>query len=236
MKSKRRILIRLCVMFLAGSGIFAFLRPKKEPSSQEIMEYMEDHPLQTYPVQRADESAGLNVTLEDSSGVTPDPTQPAPEGEDSSGKTASADDAKLIEDYIDVRDHILSEINVDLESYFQQVDSDETFTLLAADEGIDYYDLDIGFYFYLEDAEPIYSKVNELDEKSALDQAFLDLYPSLMEIASVLEQINDYTLTQLFYMDDYQAAQEYHTSLLEVYDEYMTTSQAFMDQLNAVAP
>lgn len=135
--------------------------------------------------------------------------------------------------YIDINNAMLGRINDSLIHYFTYVDieSDE-FKLL--DESDTYY----GCYSLsspLSDVEEAYEILSGKSEKDTLDQAFLDMYPSITALITALNEISDYTSPQTYLEDNFAKSQEQHTALLNVLEEYYTTGDIFLTELDIVA-
>lgn len=140
---------------------------------------------------------------------------------------------QLYNTYIDINNEMLGRVSDSLSRYFNYVDfeSDE-FKLI--DESDDYYDC-YSVSSALNDVESAYEILSGKSEKDALDQAFLDMYPSISSLLQTLNEISDYTSPKTYLEDNYAKSQEQHTALLSVLEEYYTTGDTFIEELSTVA-
>lgn len=146
----------------------------------------------------------------------------------------SDDEAQeLYNTYIDINNAMVGRIYDSLNRYFTYVDFDsEEFKLL--DESYDYYDC-YSLSSPLRDVETAYELVSKKSNKDALDQAFLDMYPSINTLMQTLNEISDYTSPKTYLEDGYAKSQEQHTALMSVINEYFDTGDIFMAELSTVA-
>lgn len=165
------------------------------------------------------------------------PTSAESEGDSQTGNTDGELDEEtehlLYNTYIDINNAMLNQISDSLNHYFTYVDYEsEEFRLLEGNDG--YYS---SLYLISEqhDVETAYEIVSGKSEKDALDQAFLNMYPSIHNLLQTLNEIGDYTYAESFRKDDYAKSQEHHTALISVLDEYYTTGEAFITELFVVA-
>lgn len=136
--------------------------------------------------------------------------------------------------YIDINNAMVGRINDSLNRYFNYVNSEsEEFQLWDGD--YDYYDCYSVTSSTQSDVETAYEILGSKAEKDALDQAFLDMYPSLTSLMQILNEISDYTSAKTYLEDGYAKSQEHHTTLLGVLDEYFTTGNLFINELSIVA-
>lgn len=150
----------------------------------------------------------------------------------SGGVLDDATAQELYNTYIDLNNAMTGRINDSLSRYFSYVDYSEEFQLL--EENGNYYDCyDVSRA--QRDMETAYEIVSGKSEKDALDQAFLDMYPSLSSLTEILNEISDYTDEKTFLEDGYAKSQEQHTALMGVLEEYFNTGDAFMMELSVVA-
>lgn len=135
--------------------------------------------------------------------------------------------------YIAINNHMVGPLNEALGQYFSDVDvQSEEFKLLEEQRN--------HYYCYYKstcamDMEKAYEIVNKKKEKDSLDQAFLDLYPSLKSLMPTLLEISDYTRDKVYLEDNYAKSQEQHTALISVLGDYLDAGSAFLDELAAVA-
>lgn len=145
------------------------------------------------------------------------------------------DAQNLYNNYIEINNHMLGEVNDALTQYFSNVNIEsEKFELVK--ENINNY---FCYYphsaKYLGYAEKAYEAASGKSEKDALDQSFLNLYPSLHKLIIILGEIHAYTDDDGFLKDNYANSQEQHTALMEVLEEYSTYGAAFLNELSTVA-
>ncbi|MCM1187487.1 MAG: YiiG family protein [Lachnoclostridium sp.] len=178
-------------------------------------------------------SADKRSTLTDSSaGVSAQPSA------DSESQVSALDERKaqdLYNNYIEINNHMVGGINDALTQYFSTVNVEsETFELVKAELNnyFCYYPHSARYLGYAQDA---YEAASGKSEKDALDQAYLDLYPSLQKLITILGEIHAYTDDDGFLKDNYAKSQEQHTALMSVLEEYFTYGEVFMNELNAVA-
>lgn len=135
--------------------------------------------------------------------------------------------------YIDINNAMLGRVNDSLIEYFSYVDveSDEFKLLDETDANYNCYSLSSP----LSDVEEAYQILNGKSEKDALDQAFLDMYPSITALLKTLNEINSYTTSQTYLEDNYAKSQEQHSALLNTLAEYYTTGDIFLSELDVVA-
>lgn len=135
--------------------------------------------------------------------------------------------------YIDINNAMVGRINDSLNRYFDYVSTEsEEFQLW--EEGGDYYDC-YSVTSAQSDVETAYEILGGKAEKDALDQAFLDMYPSITSLMQTLNEISDYTSPKTYLEDGFAKSQEQHTALLSVLDEYFTTGNIFINELSIVA-
>lgn len=141
---------------------------------------------------------------------------------------------KLYNLYVNINNAMLGRINDSLNRYFNYVNTEsEEFQLW--EEGGDYYDCYSISSTIVSDVEDAYEILSGKAEKDALDQAFLNMYPSITSLMQTLNEISDYTTPKTYLEDDFAKSQEHHTALLSVLEEYFTTGNIFLDELTVVA-
>lgn len=145
------------------------------------------------------------------------------------------DAQNLYNKYVEINNHMVGEINDALVLYFSDVNIEsETFEFVK--ENIKNY----ACYYphsakYLGYAAEAYEMASGKSEKDALDQAYLNLYPSLQKLITTLGEMHAYTDDDGFLEDNYAKSQEQHTALMGVLEDYFTYGDAFMEELNIVA-
>ncbi len=141
---------------------------------------------------------------------------------------------ELYNSYIEVNNFMLGRVSDSLERYFYYVDIEqEEFALLDADS--DYYDCYSLSEYDIKEVENAYAGASGKGEKTALDESYLKLYPSLSKVIATLNEIELYTDMKSYLDDDYQKAKEYHTALMGALVEYVDASDVFMAELDIVA-
>lgn len=134
--------------------------------------------------------------------------------------------------YVDIHNCMTGRISDSLNRYFNYVDYTEEFKLL--EEGGDYYDC-YSIFSAPDDVADAYDILGGKGEKDALDQAFLNMYPSISALVQALNDISDYTSEKSYLEDNFAKSQELHTALMNTLDEYFTTGQAFQSELSIIA-
>lgn len=139
---------------------------------------------------------------------------------------------ELYNAYIDISNDIVGRLNDSLNRYFTYVDFDTEFRLLEEDGNFyDCYSVS-GPQRNVSDA---YELVSGKTNKDELDQAFLNMYPSISALIKALTDIYEYTDLKTFQEDNYAKSQEQHTALISVLEEYYNTGDEFRAILAEVA-
>ena len=132
--------------------------------------------------------------------------------------------------YIDINNVMVDRFSDVISSYFKYVDFQEEFVPLDKD------------YWCLSSVSTFYKKMDEAKElleekaeKDELDETYLALYPVMYELASTLDEVQEYTDMKSYIDDDYAKGKELHAIIWKDYGEYETLGNAFLDQLSAVA-
>ncbi|MCM1027463.1 MAG: YiiG family protein [Roseburia sp.] len=162
-------------------------------------------------------------------------SQPSADSQSQAAELDEREAQKLYNNYIEINNHMVGELNDALTQYFSEVNIEsETFEFVK--ENINNY---FCYYphsaRYLGYAEEAYEAASGKSEKDALDQAYLDLYPSLQRLITVLGEIHAYTDDDGFLEDNFAKSQEQHTALMEALAEYLTYGDAFLNELGTVA-
>lgn len=139
---------------------------------------------------------------------------------------------ELYNAYIDISNDLVGRLNDSLNRYFTYVDFDTEFRLLEEDGN--YYDC-YSVSGPQRNVTDAYELVNNKTDKDELDQAFLDMYPSISALIKALTDIYEYTDQKTFLEDNYAKSQEQHTALLSVLEEYYNTGEVFRTALLEVA-
>ncbi len=141
---------------------------------------------------------------------------------------------ELYNSYIEVNNFMLGRVSDSLERYFNYVDIEqEEFALLDPD--YDYFDCYSLSEYNIEEVENTYALASGKSDKSALDEAYLEMYPSLSLVISTLNDIETYTEMKSYLDDDYQKAKEFHETLMGALVEYVDAGDQFMAELDLVA-
>ena len=141
---------------------------------------------------------------------------------------------ELYNSYIEVNNFMLGRVSDSLERYFNYVDIEqEEFALLDPD--YDYFDCYSLSEYNIEEVENAYALASGKSDKSALDEAYLEMYPSLSLVISTLNDIETYTEMKSYLDDDYQKAKEFHETLMGALVEYVDAGDQFMAELDIVA-
>ena len=173
-----------------------------------------------------------NVSTGSPEGVS---AQPSVDSGSQAAELSEREAQNLYNNYVEINNHMLGEINDALTQYFSNVNIEsEKFELVK--ENINnyfcYYPHAAKYLGYAKDA---YEAASGKREKDALDQAYLNLYPSLRKLITTLAEIHAYTDDDGFLEDNYAKSQEQHTALMGVLVEYLTYGEAFIYELNTVA-
>lgn len=163
-------------------------------------------------------------------------TADTPETETGAGTEALSEEKEqeLYNSYIEVNNFMLGRVSDSLERYFNYVDIEqEEFALL--DPSYDYYDCYSLSEYDIREVENAYELASSKSDKTTLDEAFLNMYPSLSLVISTLNEIEGYADMKSYLDDDYGKAKEYHATLMGALVEYFDTGDAFMEELNVVA-
>ena len=167
-----------------------------------------------------------------SSSITESKDSSAEESEtpDAASEFSESDELELYNLYVDVYNYMNGRFYDSLDRYFTYVAFEEEFSLLE-----DYYTC-----YSLSDTqrkkiEDAYTMASSKNEKNALDESFLEMYPSLTTIFDTLDSIYNYADLKSYMDDDYAKAKEYHAALWSALAEYGTTASIFMTELDIVA-
>jgi len=140
---------------------------------------------------------------------------------------------KLYNNYIEINNFMVGRVQDSLSRYFNYVDSQEEFKLI--DESDDYFDCYEISESDIEVLEETHEMVEAKSEKTTLDQAFLDAYPSITTVIETLNDIAAYTDMKSYLDDNYEKAREYHTVLMSAYTPYLTAGETFLDEVKTTA-
>ena len=140
------------------------------------------------------------------------------------------DEQELYNLYVDINNYMVGRLYDSIERYFKYVDFEEEFSLIG--NGYTCYSM---LDSKLEKIEDAYTMASSKSKKTALDEAFLAMYPSLTTLFDTLNSIYEYSDLKSYMDDDYAKAKEYHAVLWTAYAEYAATGTAFMDELDIVA-
>lgn len=135
------------------------------------------------------------------------------------------DDIDLYNGYIDTYNNMIGRIYDSMDRYFSYVDAEEEFALL--DGSRDFYDCYSISDYIISDIEDTYNLAMSKPEKEDLDNAFLDLYPTLTELIECLNEIYDYTDMKSYLDDEFARGKEYHATLWSALENYYDKAEAF---------
>lgn len=183
-------------------------------------------------------SGGKPDTAEDGSDSLPMPAKAQGAEEDAAPsinpEEVLDDDTsyELYNAYIDISNDIVGRLDDSLNRYFTYVDFDAEFRLL--DENGNFYDC-YSVSGPQRNVSDAYELVSAKADKDELDQAFLNMYPSISALITALTDIYEYTDLKTFQEDNYARSQEQHTALFSVLEEYYNTGDVFRTTLLEVA-
>lgn len=132
--------------------------------------------------------------------------------------------------YIKVNNTMVGRLGESLGKYFEYIDYQEEFTPLEEDYFV--YSISDSFFTDLDRADELAARKTE---KSELDEAYISLSPVIRELASVLNEIYEYTDEDSWQEDDYARGKELHAALWQCSSTYETTGSDFLEQLTSVA-
>lgn len=135
-------------------------------------------------------------------------------------------DQQLYDAYIEVNNVMLGSLAEAIDSYFEDVKFQEKFSTVEKE----YQCLPVGSEVYdaIKKANKLVGKKPEEDE---LDQAFLELYPVMKELAQALDEVHEYTDSESYKEDKYAKGRALHKAVWYGYEEYKTLGNAFIDKL-----
>ena len=128
---------------------------------------------------------------------------------------------------------MIEQVASSLDRYFSYVEFQEDFALLD-NNSQDYscYNISNKQLEYLENA---YNMASLRKDPSDLDNSFLAMYPSAVELINCLNSIYQYTNEKVYVTDNYTKGKEFHTTLWNTIPDYMETGTLFMAELDIVA-
>jgi len=147
------------------------------------------------------------------------------------GEEAGEDfELELFNTYVDINNIMVGDLDNVLSGYFDYVGYQEEFVL----EEEDYWCLSVisTFYEYMEQAREL---AEQKTEKSELDQAYLNLYPVMKELAETLDEVEQYTDMLSYVDDDYEKGRELHAVIWKDLQEYEILGNEFINQLAVTA-
>ena len=161
--------------------------------------------------------------------------QPSADSGSQTAELSARDAQNLYNNYIEINNHMVGEINDALTYYFSDVNIESGEFELVKENSNHYFCYYPHSAKYLRYAEEAYDTASKKSEKDALDQAYLNLYPSLQKLITTLGEIHAYTDDDGFLEDNYAKSQEQHTALMGVLEDYFTYGEAFISELSTVA-
>lgn len=134
---------------------------------------------------------------------------------------------QLYNAYVNHGNFISGKLRSDLDSYFKHVGLQKEFSVSGKHYSIDQIDLS-----EIKNFDDTYRLLDKKNTKDLLDDAFLELYPSVIEMAAQLENIYAYTSMMFYIDDDYADGKVYHQQLWEVLERYTESEENFINRLN----
>lgn len=138
------------------------------------------------------------------------------------------EELELYNSYINVYNFLVSRLSDSVDRYFRYVNYEEEFSLVEGESEYDNYSISES---NIEEVEETYSLLSEKAEKNALDEAFLNMYPSLTTLMDCLNDIYDYTDMKSYLDDDFAKGKELHGVLWISLNEYIETGEIFDTEL-----
>jgi len=146
------------------------------------------------------------------------------EAETETGRSAE-EEKKIYNLYLEINNSLAERIKSCTDRYFRYVELQEEFS----PKGKDYSTLSISGYL-LDEAKELYRIIEDKQDKSELDQSFINLYLPMTQLVEIINKINTYTELKSYMDDDFARGKEYHRELWEVYGTYMEAIDAFQNQ------
>lgn len=143
------------------------------------------------------------------------------------GEWDNEEEIQLYNAYVNHGNFINGKLQSDLDSYFKHVELQQEFSL----SGKHYSNNQIALS-EIKNFEDTYRLLNKKSQKDPLDDAFLELYPSVMDMAEQLENIHAYTSMMFYIDDDYADGKVYHQLLWEALGTYTESKEIFISRLN----
>lgn len=139
-----------------------------------------------------------------------------------------SDELELYNSYINVYNFAADRLADSVTRYFKYVEYQEEFALVEGKTDYDNYS--IGDH-QKEGVEKTYQLLEEKAEKNKLDEAFLQMYPSITKLIDCLNDIYDYTDMKSYLDDDYAKGKEMHSVLWSSMNEYTAAMEGFETEL-----
>lgn len=136
------------------------------------------------------------------------------------------DETSLYNAHVDLYNSLLSDIDQALNRYFSYVEFQEEFVPM----GDDYYTYSFSDYDFKK-MEKLNNLLENKSERSALDDAVLELDAPLTEMMTLLNEIYEYTDMNSYLDDDYAKGAEQHTKLWGKLSAYQDIVGAYSDAL-----
>ncbi len=152
------------------------------------------------------------------------------EEEEEAAELSEEEEQELYNLYISINNYMLGRLSSSLSKYFEYVEFQEEFELL--DEDYFCYSISESMFDDLDRADELSGRKQE---KSELDETYAALSPVLRELATVLNEVYEYTDEDSFQDDDYAKGKELHASVWKSCNEYEAVGMDFMDKLGNVA-
>ena len=149
---------------------------------------------------------------------------------DAAAELNEEEELELYNLYVDIYNYMNGRMYGSIDRYFTYVAVEEEFSLIG-----NHYTCYSLSDIYLNKMEDAYTMASSKNKKTALDEAFLAMYPSLYTVFDTLESIYEYSDLKSYVDDDYAMAKEYHAVLWAALAEYGTTSIVFIEELDIAA-
>lgn len=134
---------------------------------------------------------------------------------------------ELYDAYIQVNNAMLGSLAEGIDRYFEEVKFQEKFS--TVEKTYQCQPIEEDFYDQINKAKKLLDKKPDEDE---LDQAFLDLYPVMKELAQTLDQVHEYTDSEGYKKDKYAEGKKLHALIWADYEEYKVLGNAFIEKLS----
>ena len=142
---------------------------------------------------------------------------------------AANDEVELYNNYIEVNNSIVGDVNDAVIGYFDHVADQEEFSPLEEEYWC--YRVTDSTLSYLEDS---YTMATAKAEKDDADNALIALYEPMKTLCTTINEIDDYTTAKSYYDDDYAKGKELHATLWAALAQYDPLSDTFLNAMDAL--